>query len=118
MSATLEVFRAATEEDFKTYRKLASTKVYGQLGYEIVPFFVLDNELEIQSVVRDGRCSDALRRDLELLAFRPLVIRTDGRDAPGHLREMLPRSDELRSADTAMARVLWSTETALPHPAR
>lgn len=96
-----EVFRPAAAQDFETYRKLANAKVYHELGYQIVPFYVLDNEFEIQTIIRDGHCSDALRRDLELLAARPLVIRTDGQDTPKHLREMLPRSDELRSAQAA-----------------
>lgn len=98
---TLEVFRLAEAKDFEAYRKLANVRVYSQLGYQIVPFFVLDNRLEIQSIIRDGRCSDALQRDLKQLASRPLVMRTDGQNTPKHLREMLPRSDELRSAQAA-----------------
>lgn len=98
---TLEVFRLATTQDFGTYRKLENVGVYRQLDYQIVPFYVLDNQLEIQTIIRDGRCSDALRRDLTLLAARPLVIRTDGQDTPKHLREMQPRSDELRSTHAA-----------------
>ena len=98
---TCEVFRPAAANDFETYRKLTNAKVYNGLGYSFVPFFVLDSDAEIQTIVRDGRCSDALRRDLERLTIRPLVIRTDGQHTPKHLREMLPRSDELRSAEAA-----------------
>jgi predicted house-cleaning noncanonical NTP pyrophosphatase (MazG superfamily) len=97
----LEAFRPATAHDFDAYRKLANAKVYRELRYDIVPFFVLDNPIEIQSIVQHGRCSDALLRDLELLTTRPLVVRTDGKDTPEHLREMLPRSDELRSCRAA-----------------
>jgi predicted house-cleaning noncanonical NTP pyrophosphatase (MazG superfamily) len=97
----LKAFRPATVGDFETYRKLANARVYRELGYAIVPFFVLDSSSEIQSIVQDGRCSDALLRDLKLLTTRPLVIRTDGQETPKHLREMLPRSDELRSVEAA-----------------
>lgn len=97
----LEGFRSAAEADFSRYRKLENARIYRDLGYDIVPFFVLDSEIEINLIVRDGNCSDALKRDLELLTAQPLVIRTDGRDTPKHLREMLPRSDELRSAAAA-----------------
>jgi predicted house-cleaning noncanonical NTP pyrophosphatase (MazG superfamily) len=101
MPLQLEVFRAATVEDFAKYRKLANAKTYRDLGYQIVPFFVMDDASAIQSVVKEGRCSDAMRRDLAVLTTRPLVIRTDGHETPSQLREMLPRSEELRSANAA-----------------
>ena len=105
-TSELEIFRAATPDDFARYRKLANVKVYGALGYEIVPFFVLDLDGVLREIVESGTCSDALRRDLERLTHQPLVIRTDGADVPSHLREMLPRSDELRSGSAAVAWLL------------
>lgn len=102
----LEIFRTATTDDFSRYRKLANVKVYGALGYEVVPFFVLDLEGVLREIVESGACSDALRRDLDRLTHQPLVIRTDGADVPAHLREMLPRSDELRSESAAVAWLL------------
>lgn len=98
----LEIFRIATTDDFTRYRKLANVKVYRALRYEVVPFFVLDLEGVLREIVESGTCSDALRRDLERLTHQSLVIRTDGADVPSHLREMLPRSDELRSGSAAV----------------
>ena len=98
---SLLVFRTATAKDFAHYRKLANAKIYGDLGYEQVPFFVLDSEQQIRSILETGKCSEELLRDLVTLTARPLVIRTDGGEIPRTLREMLPRSDELRSADAA-----------------
>ncbi len=99
--AHLEVFRRATEDDFEKYRKLSNAATYKQLGYKIVPFFVLDDSAEIKLIIDSGSCSDAVKRDLQKLTSRALVIRTDGVETPKHLREMLPRSDELRGALSA-----------------
>lgn len=106
--ATLEVFRGVGEADFSSYRKLANTRLYESLGYKPVPFFVLDSKDEIDLILNEGRCSDALHRDLEKLTAEPLVIRTDGKAIPADLRDMLPRSDELRSAAAAIS---WLTST-------
>lgn len=97
----LEVFRRATEADFAKYRKLSNAAIYKRLGYDIVPFFVLDDSAEIKQIIEHGSCGDAIKRDLQKLTSRALVIRTDGIETPKHLREMLPRSDELRGASSA-----------------
>jgi predicted house-cleaning noncanonical NTP pyrophosphatase (MazG superfamily) len=98
----LEVFRPASERDFQTYRKLANANLYRKLGYASVPFYVLDNAHELKNIVIEGRCSDAVVRDLRKLTAQPLVIRTDSSDSNRILREMLPRSDELRNAEAAI----------------
>lgn len=95
--ATLRVFRQATDEDFLLYRKLANAKLYRALGYDMVPFYVMDDAAELQLILNEGRCSDALREDLATLVVRPLVIRTDGKRIPDALKQMLPRSEELRT---------------------
>lgn len=97
----LRLFREATPADYETYRKLANVRLYRKLGYDMVPFYVMDDQAEIQRIVDEGTCSQALRNDLERLVFRPLVIRTDGRRVPDDLKEMLPRSEELRSTEEA-----------------
>lgn len=100
-SSHLRVFREASPHDFEQYRKLANARLYRDLGYEMVSFYVLDDADEIRKIVQEGTCSQALRSDLEALVERPLVIRTDGRSVPPELRQMLPRSEELRSLDLA-----------------
>ena len=59
-------------------------------------FFVLDDPGTIRSIL-SGSISDGLVGDLVELTKRPLMIRTDGSDIPKAQREMLPRSDELRT---------------------
>ncbi|MGQ0622402.1 MAG: ribbon-helix-helix protein, CopG family, partial [Panacagrimonas sp.] len=81
--------------------QVSNAAIYKRLGYDIVPFFVLDDSTEIKLIVEHGSCSAAIMRDLKKLTSRALVIRTDGIETPKHLREMLPRSDELRGATSA-----------------
>ncbi len=102
----LAVFREATSQDYQDYRKLANTRVYREIGYGMVPFYVLDDPREIELILKNGICSDALQADLAILVVRPLVIRSDGRSVPDDLKQMLPRSQELRSLDAAVAWLL------------
>lgn len=98
----LDVFRRAEPNDFENYRKLSNSKLYQDLGYTPVPFFVLDDELELQNIIKEGIFSDNLKKDLTVLTRWPLIIRTDCIDPTLVNRQMLPRSDELRSTDSAI----------------
>lgn len=100
-ASALEIFRPASDQDYAKYRKLANSALYRRLGYDMVPFFVLDDEAEIELVVEEGRCTEALLRDLKTLAASAMVIRTDGLIIPDGYRQMLPRSEELRSGEAA-----------------
>lgn len=103
----LQLFRPVVADDYKTYRKLANAKLYEDLGYKLGQFYVLNDAAELRALVAEGRCTENLRRDLEILtAIRPLVLRTDGTNIPGELKQMLPRSDELRSVEAAVS---WLT---------
>jgi predicted house-cleaning noncanonical NTP pyrophosphatase (MazG superfamily) len=92
----LKCFRKAVKSDFDKYRKLSNTKLYTSLGYVLPDFFVLDDSRLIRELI-DGSLSAALTDDLTVLTTRPLVVRTDGINIPPEDRQMLPRSDELRS---------------------
>lgn len=114
---TLRAFRLASDDDFKKYRKLANARLYRELSYDTVPFYVMDDEAELRLMLDEGRCSDALREDLATLTARPLVIRTDGRRIPDALKQMLPRSEELRSLAEAERWLLEDLRTKAAHPA-
>lgn len=101
LSYGLSVFRTANDIDFNSYRKLANAALYRKIGYSMPDFYVLDNKYEIDLLLESGVCSPELNEDLERLTNRPLVIRTDGSHIPADKKQMLPRSDELRSADAA-----------------
>ncbi|MFM0072625.1 nucleoside triphosphate pyrophosphohydrolase [Paraburkholderia sediminicola] len=103
----LRAFRPVNEQDFATYGKLRNAKLYADLGYRMPPFYIL-NEPAVISALLSGIVTDDLAADLGFLTQRPFIIRTDGTDIPATKREMLPRSDELRSLADAKG---WLTTT-------
>lgn len=96
----LTQFRLAEEVDFGRYAKLKNAHLYSELGYKMPRFYILDDPALVASILT-GELGNGIGRDLEELTKRPLVIRTDGIGIPRDKREMLPRSDELRSSDEA-----------------
>ena len=97
---SLSLFRAATTDDFAKFGKLRNVRTYTQLGYTMPQFFVLDDPASIQSIL-SGTIPVDLVNDLSEMTKRPLMIRTDGINIPKAQREMLPRSDELRTDSDA-----------------
>ena len=108
--ADLKVFALAGANDFAEFGKLKNAQTYEALGYTMPPFFVLTDELLLSQILA-GEIPAALAADLASLTVRPLVIRTDGRSIPLDKREMLPRSDELRSERDARR---WLVEEFAP----
>lgn len=97
---SLSVFRPASEEDYEKYGKLRNADLYRDLGYDMPNFYVLQDRKAIAEII-SGRVNSKLKRDLEELTKRPLIMRTDGIGLPTNKDEMLPRSEELRSYDEA-----------------
>jgi predicted house-cleaning noncanonical NTP pyrophosphatase (MazG superfamily) len=108
----LSSFKTATPGAYELYAKLRNAKLYRELGYEMPTFYVLDDQ-HVLSVVLAGTVPVALRKDLEELTKRPLILRTDGIDIPTKKREMLPRSEELRTASEAEAWLLDHFKTSI-----
>jgi predicted house-cleaning noncanonical NTP pyrophosphatase (MazG superfamily) len=98
--ASLRVFRPANNSDYQCYRKLANAQLYAELGYNMPTFFVLDDRAAIEDLF-NGRTGPDLDHDLAELTKRPLVIRTDGANIPDERYEMLPRTEDIRSAAVA-----------------
>jgi predicted house-cleaning noncanonical NTP pyrophosphatase (MazG superfamily) len=99
-SSALKLFRVAESKDFERYRKLRNARIYGELGYRMPTFYVLDDPAIIRRILQGDVC-DLLEHDLRQLTLRPLMIRTDGVDIPPDKREMLPRSEDLRTPTEA-----------------
>jgi predicted house-cleaning noncanonical NTP pyrophosphatase (MazG superfamily) len=98
--SSLNHFRRASPEDYASFKKLKNAALYGQLGYVMPPFYVLDDQSVLHSVL-DGQLPPTLAEDLSSLTVQPLIARVDGRNVLPEKREMLPRSDELRSEEAA-----------------
>jgi predicted house-cleaning noncanonical NTP pyrophosphatase (MazG superfamily) len=97
---SLRVFKVATDSDFESLQKLKNAKLYRKLGYSMPDFFVAPVTRYLRAF-NNGHIPVELDLDLTELTKRPLVIRTDGENIPADKKEMLPRSDELRSCDEA-----------------
>lgn len=92
--------RPVTAADAKRFQKIENVFIYLQLGLPIAPLYILDN----QRTIRDlsvGKVSRALRADLSQLVKGSLVIRTDIATSKLELRQMLPRTQEIRDASEA-----------------
>ena len=98
----LASFRSVNDRDFAQYSKLRNAATYRELGYDMPQFYILEDGAAIEALL-NGEVSSDLVSDLMSLTRRPLIIRTDGVDIPADKREMLPRSEELRSVEEAVA---------------
>lgn len=98
--SSLKRFREAQKTDFERYGKLRNAKLYAQLGYGMPDFYIMDDQAVVGTTL-SGQTDLLLVADLEELTKRALVIRTDGIRIPTEKREMLPRSEELRSSKQA-----------------
>jgi len=96
----LRVFETAMPKHYEQYRKLHNAKIYRELGYDMPPFYVLIDHDQISAILQNQLSPDLLS-DLRELTKRPVILRTDGDDIPSEKREMLPRSDELRTVEAA-----------------
>jgi predicted house-cleaning noncanonical NTP pyrophosphatase (MazG superfamily) len=99
-STALKAFRVAGPKDFERYRKLRNARTYSELGYRMPTFYVLDDPAIIRHLLAGDVCGQ-LEDDLQQLILRPLMIRTDGINIPSDSREMLPRSEDLRTPTEA-----------------
>lgn len=93
-------FRRAGKDEYERLKKLSNAALYSRLGYEMPAFYVLDDATTITGIV-NGTIAPDLEVALGALTAHPLLIRVDGSDIPANKREMLPRSDELRSMEAA-----------------
>jgi len=98
--ASLKMFRLARNEDYERYGKLRNAQLYTKLGYNMPVFYLIDDP-EVMHGLLVGEIPTGLEHDLIELTKRYLMMRTDGTSIPQNQREMLPRSDELRSYSEA-----------------
>jgi predicted house-cleaning noncanonical NTP pyrophosphatase (MazG superfamily) len=96
----LRFFKVASDSDYESLRKLKNAKIYRQFGYKMPDFYVAPLRENLEAII-DGDIPTELGHDLEELTKRTLVIRTDGKNIPADKKEMLPRSDELKSVSQA-----------------
>lgn len=101
VGAALSHFHVATAAEFSAFRKLANARVYKELGYTMPIFYVCSDAELLERIQESGVVPPTMLADLQILCGGPFILRTDGLRIPEDRRQMLPRSDELRSAESA-----------------
>jgi len=84
----------------RKYRKIHNVYVYLDLELPITPLYVLDDQDVIRGISQ-GEFSEELRSDLLALTKNSLVIRIDLDTDDQTIKQMLPRTHEVRALDEA-----------------
>ena len=84
------------------YNKIRNVFTYMKLGLPITQLYVLDNQSVIDDLASEKVSSD-LKRDLSELVKGSLVIRMDIVTEDVKRRQLLPRTQEVRELDSALA---------------
>ncbi|WP_369927212.1 nucleoside triphosphate pyrophosphohydrolase [Xanthomonas sp. NCPPB 2632] len=101
LAEDLSCFVPAETEHFASLSKLNNAKIYSELGYNMPQFYVLDDPATISDILAGKELPSALLDDLARLCSYPFVLRTQASGVAKEHRQMLPRSDELRSPEAA-----------------
>ncbi len=102
----LKVFRKINHRDAKRFRKVENVILYEELGLTIAPLYIIDDK-EIILSLEKGMVSEELKKDIELLTSKSMVIRTDVDKEIVQDGQFFPRSNELRNYQSA---IIWFKE--------
>jgi predicted house-cleaning noncanonical NTP pyrophosphatase (MazG superfamily) len=100
IALTPAVLRLVDARDARRFSKIANVFSYLELGLPIAPLYILDDQRIIKALAA-GRVDPRLRADVEELVKGSLVIRSDIATDEVVAKQLLPRTDELRDAETA-----------------
>ena len=98
----LHVLSAEDEEIYSQYSKILNPLIYNKLGLKTIPIYLLEDKNELQ-ILLNGKVSEQLSDDLNNLATNPLVIRVDVNTDDHSLKQMLPRTDDIRNKNEAIS---------------
>lgn len=95
--SNLQILRKISDADSR-FSKVANTLIYAKAGLKTVPLYILDDK-NILSEIRRGQIPPKLADDLKKLSNFSVVIRTDIVTNAHDRKQLLHRSNELRSFD-------------------
>ena len=95
--SNLQILRNVSDAD-RRFSKVANTLVYAKAGLKTVPLYILDDK-NILSEIQGGFLPPRLADDLKKLSNFSVVIRTDIVTNAHDKKQLLNRSNELRSFD-------------------
>lgn len=97
-----KMLRIINEEHGIQYHKIRNVFTYKKLGLPITNIYILDNPRVINALAT-GEAPSALKNDLGELVKGSLVIRMDIATDDQNKRMLLPRTNEIREVDSALA---------------
>ena len=97
----LHILSSEDKEKYSRFSKIINPLIYNELGLKTTPIYILDNHNEIQNLLNEN-ISEQLSDDLNVLVSNPLVIRTDVDTNDQSLKQMLPRTDDIRNKNDAI----------------
>ena len=97
----LHILSAEDKNRYSNYSKVLNPLIYNKLGLKTSPIYILEDKHEIK-VLSNGKISKRLSRDLNILVKYPLVIRIDVDTDDISLKQMLPRTDDIRNINDAI----------------
>ena len=83
------------------YHKIHNINVYNKLSLPTADLYILDNQ-EIILGIAAGEIPPGLKQDLEALTAKSLVIRTDLEINDADAKQLLPRTNEVRTVEAAL----------------
>lgn len=95
--SNLQALRKVSDTD-RRFPKVANTLIYAQAGLKTVPLYILDDK-DILSEIGEGHLPSKLEEDLKKLSNFSVVIRTDIVTDNQDRKQLLHRSNELRTLD-------------------
>lgn len=108
--SNLQVIRPISKEDLR-FSKVANVCLYQSAGLKTVPLYILCGERAL-SQIRQKKLSPELEQDLRMLSKHSIVIRADIATDDQSKKQLLHRSNELRSYDKVIE-WLFSQESLL-----
>lgn len=108
-----KVLHRLSSEDrdkYSQYSKVYNSLIYNKLGLKTAPIYILEDQNEIEKLA-DQRISQNLRSDICAIVANPLVIRIDIATQNMAMKQMLPRTDDVRNIGDAIGWLKNSSKT-------
>jgi len=97
----LHLLSSEDEKNHLQYSKIRNPLLYRKLELKTTPIYILEDKHELQELI-NNRVTEHLSSDLDLLTVNPLVIRIDVDTEDQNIKQMLPRTDDIRSKNDAI----------------
>lgn len=113
----VHLLNAGDTNRYRKYAKIQNPLLYHRIKQSTAPLYILDDEVTLTALAR-GIITDDLEKDLRVLTSHSLVIRTDISTENKQERQLLPRTNGIRSVEAAKKWLCESYAELLTKPNR